>query len=423
MNSSYKKHCSFVDLSGETNVYLHEINTLPGFEEIIASVDGIEKYDRVTAIARKNDVVFLKSTPDYEYLKWLASVNMGSRNIIILDGEAGEVLPERVVKNGARQKMLGYIKQKKAELCPYYGGKKEMAASIHLGLSMYANTMAVEKYDSKVNFKNMCTSLGVPVLDGDFFNIRRGEKTLKKLLKKNMKETGIAIVRGEFGASGSTTLLFSNLDKNKINKILSSSEVNQNYIIEPYVEKASSPSSTWFVSKNKEIFHLRTSDQILVDGISHAGNKFPVDCNESQIDSYSFKIASRLCDEGFIGPFGIDYMQAKTGELYATECNPRVTGSMYPWEIVCQLETRHGKIKAATSKNMHLLQKQQDFLHVKKLLGNYLYNGTIANNKVFPFNVGPVAEGKFALVGFGESTEEVDLLFTEIEKRINESRF
>ena len=65
---------SYVEELGRTRVFAHEIGTLPGFEHIIDKVKGIERYDRVIAIARKNDVAFLKERPEQAYVDWLGKM-------------------------------------------------------------------------------------------------------------------------------------------------------------------------------------------------------------------------------------------------------------------------------------------------------------------------------------------------------------
>ena len=97
---AYVRHGSLVESLGAPRVFAHDIGTLRGFGDIIHQVPEIRKYDRSTAIARAEDVVFLRSAPDKAYLQWLSEVGLGSKNIIVLRGREDVTLPERIMKNG-----------------------------------------------------------------------------------------------------------------------------------------------------------------------------------------------------------------------------------------------------------------------------------------------------------------------------------
>lgn len=417
MAQTYEKNGSFVELLGSPRVFVHEINTLPGFEKIIPKVDGIEKYDRVLAISGPNDVVFLKTKPEEAYVRWLEEVGFGTRKVVVLAGEENETLPERILKNGARKKLEALLKndKKQAVLSPYYGGELEKQISDYLGLFMYAETEAVKKFDSKINFKNLCRDIGVPVIGDTIFNAEQGVPELLKLIYNMMAyKTGKVVVRGEYGASASTTYIFNSLDLSLAEEIIKNSKPDERYLIEPFYTASSSPSSVWFITKDRKIVHLKTSNQLLDGGISHIGNEFPVKFNERYVNELSFHIAKHIAKEGFMGPFGIDYVETERG-MYATECNPRVTGAMYPWELVNKLEKKHGLIKAARSENIHLPKKGVKFEELKTVWKDALYDGTRNLGVVFPFNVGPISEGKITILGTGSSKEEVDFLFGNIK--------
>lgn len=418
MGESYKRNRSFVELLGSPRVFLHEITTLPGLTKLIAQVDGIQKYDRAIAIARPEDVILLKSRPEKSYLQWLEDVGLGSQKIIVLNGKNTETLPERVLNKDITQKLealLGSTKNQ-AVLSPYYGGPLEKHASDWLGLFMYAEPDAVQRFDSKINFKQLCKKVGVPVVEFAIFDTRQGVHELVQLIKIMSSKTGKVIVRGEYGASASTTYVLDHLDLKLINEIVDSSKPGDRYLVEPFYKTLSSPSSVWFITKARTIVHLRTSNQLLEEGIIHVGNEFPVQFDEEQVNSYSFRIAKRLAEECFLGPFGIDYIETEKG-IYATECNPRVTGAMYPWELVFILEKK-GPIKAARAENIHLPRKGLTFEALRKLWKNVLYNGHNEEGVIVPFNAGPISEGKVTVLGTGSSKEKVDSLFKDIKSRL-----
>jgi hypothetical protein len=422
MSRYYEIGGSFVELMDGPRVYMHDINTLPGFERIIPQVDGIEKYDRVTAIARRCDVALLKAQPESEYLDWLSGLGLGTDKILVLEGKSAEPLPLRVLEYDVREEVEALLGKGlgKAVLSPYYGGRFEGEASRYLGIPMYTRTRLVERYDSKINFKAMCREVGVPVVEDSTFCAVEGPRKLAQLVDDFLPKTGKAVVRGEFGASASTTHIFDRAEVSDMENLLEDSDPIDRFVVEPYHTKTSSPSSVWFVKRDGTPVHLKTSDQLLNGGVSHAGNYYPVPFDEGAVMEMALRVAFRLVDEGFIGPFGLDFMSTREG-IYATECNPRVTGAMYPWEVVRIMEAGHGETPAALSRNIHMPRKGMRFKDLQEIWNGSVYDGAGLRGKVFPFNVGPIAEGKVTAVAAGATTEELLDLFSELERRLEES--
>lgn len=409
---------SFVDLLGSPVVFIHDINTLPNFQKIISEIDGIEKYERSLPIARPEDIVITKYQPEKAYLQWLQENGLGSKKIITLNGNTNDTLPERVIKYHAKeilQTTLGN-QRKNAVISPYYGGPMEHQASKYLGLEMYADPNKVMKYDSKINFQTLCKELWVPVLDGSICEVTPSMLDLVDAINYNIAKTGKVIVKGEFGASASTTYVLDHIDYNKIREIQKSSQLGAKYIVEPFYETFSQPSSVWFISRDKKIVHLRTSNQLLDEGTSHIGNEFPVDFDEKLVQRISYRIVRQLSLDGFIGPLGIDFVETNEG-MFVAECNPRVTGAMYPWELVYRLE-KVATIKAARAQNIYLSRRGLRFKDLLKVWKDVLYNGQNAESSIIPFNVGPVSEGKVTVLGTGSSRNDVKDLFDHIQSSL-----
>ncbi|MHA2226116.1 MAG: ATP-grasp domain-containing protein [Candidatus Hodarchaeales archaeon] len=420
----YVKTGSFVKLLGSQIVFMHDINTLPNFSKIISQVDGIEKYERALPVARQNDVVITKNPPDKSYQQWLEEIGLGSRKILVVNGDKYETLPERVMKYQTKGKLRTLLgkRSREAVVSPYFGGPLEQQASSYLELDMYAVTKSVNFFDSKINFKNMCQELGVPVLEDKLFTVgskNNGMQNLTQTIKESMVETGKVIVKGEFGASASTTYVLDGLDSTILKEIATYSRPGDHYLIEPFYETLSQPSSVWFITKDQKIIHLKTSNQLLDEETSHVGNEFPVNFNKELIQQFSFKIAKYLSSQGFVGPFGIDFFETKSG-MFAAECNPRVTGAMYPWELVHRLDERNGskKIKAARAQNIHLPRKGLQFKDLISVWDDVLFNGQNGEDVIIPFNVGPIAEGKITVLGTGSSLNKVDNLFCYLKDRL-----
>lgn len=416
----YEKNGEFTSLIGSPVVYIHEINSIPRFENVVERMFTILKYDRVIAISKPKDVVFLKFQPDKGYLKWLEEVGLGTKNIIILNCEQKEKMPDIIpTRKDLKEKVHSFLGEDKkiAVISPFIGKSSEEKVSKFLEIPLYSNKEKVEKFDSKINFKNICRKVGVPVVEDVEFQASEGIERLRSIVEDMLKETGIVIIRGEFGATASTTNILEKVDDEELKEIIESGEPEDRYIIEPFKKPLYSPSSVWFITKEKRIVHIRTSNQLLEDYISHDGNEFPGPYNEELIDEYSFRIAKEFAKEGYVGPFGFDFIETKEG-VYGTECNPRMTGSLYPWALVSILE-RHGKINAARSKNIALKKKGKTFSELREILGELLYNGKKNSGVVVPYNLGPLPYGKISVLVTGSSIEEVDSIYEELFKRLD----
>ncbi|MHA1453917.1 MAG: ATP-grasp domain-containing protein, partial [Promethearchaeota archaeon] len=228
------------------------------------------------------------------------------------------------------------------------------------------------------------------------------------------------IIRGEYGASASTTYVLDDPTSLVLQELISNSSIGDRYMVESFYQTKSDPSSVWFITKNRRIFHLKTSNQILDEETSHMGNEFPVHFDERQIKKLSYAIAEHFMREGYIGPFGLDYIETKDG-FFAAECNPRVTGSIYPWELVTRLENRdHTRIQAARSENFHLPHKGMTFSDLQQVWDSYLYDGKQITGVIIPFNVGPISNGKISILGTGSSKKEVESLLYDAKSSLME---
>ena len=416
----YIKHGSYVESMGSPRVFAHDIDTLRGFSGIIDTVPGIRKYDRALAIARAEDVVFLKSTPDESYLQWLDEVGLGTKNLIVLPGRADMTLPERIMNNGSRKHLDTMLngQRREAVFSPYYGGRFERSASRYLGVSMHLNTEVTEEMDNKVNFKLICRGMNIPVVKDSLIDTNMTLSEMCHIIDNLLDETGKIILRGEYGASASTIHVLNKMDDVYYEKLLRTNLPGTRFLVEPFYQTLSSPSSVWYIGQTGEIVHLRTSNQLLENGISHIGNEFPVSFDEEFVNKVSFQFAQYMRSRGFTGPFGIDYIETEQGIL-ATECNPRMTGAIYPWELVYILE-RKGPVGAARSENIHLPKKYRTFESLKRVWADFLFDGETSEDVIIPFNVGPIKTGKITVLGTSRSVVEVRVLLDSIKTRLKD---
>jgi hypothetical protein len=258
--------------------------------------------------------------------------------------------------------------------------------------------------------------LGIPVVKESIIDTYMTESEMARLIEHRLEKTGKVILRGEYGASASTIHVLDHVDISFLQGLRNRYPTRDRFLVEPFFDTLSSPSSVWFIKRDGSIVHLRTSNQILENGISHLGNEFPVQFDDGFVDRMSFRFAQHLARKGFIGPFGLDYIQTEKG-IFATECNPRMTGAIYPWELVYLLEKK-GPVRAARSENIKLPHGCRDFKVLKQLWNDVLYDGKSTEGVVIPYNVGPIRTGKVTVLCTGESTESVMGLLSYIKSKL-----
>jgi hypothetical protein len=312
---------SYVELLGARRVFAHDVMTIPGIERILDSIPDACLYDRVVPVAREGDVVCLREEAEDAYLDWLESAGLGTRNVCAVPGPLKEPVSDRIVRAEAKGEIEKFLRGRSgpAVFSPYFAGEPERKASEYLGIPMYSDTRLAWKLNSKVHFKDMCRALGVPVLRSSVFRADEGAEALAARVADMIDETGVACIRGEHSSSASAMYLFPKVDEELIRKVLRESDKGEKYVVEPFCKKVlSSPSSTWFITREKKIYHLRTSNQILDRGVVHCGNEFPVTFDVPLVKGYALKIARHFLEENFIGPFGFDFIETEK-EIFAVQ--------------------------------------------------------------------------------------------------------
>lgn len=171
-----------------------------------------------------------------------------------------------------------------------------------LKLKMYANTDLILKYDSKINFKNLCREGGVPVVD-DVILVGKHIYSDSELVEKYekilefKKKTGTLIIKGEYGVSGSKTNVINEFDFSTMKEFLKNCNKDERLIVGTLNKRSSSTSSIWFITTNEDCKLVKTSNQLLTNDIVYCGNEFPEPFNDKVVTSLTFEITKRLAEE------------------------------------------------------------------------------------------------------------------------------
>ncbi|MEA3229586.1 MAG: ATP-grasp domain-containing protein [archaeon] len=180
----------------------------------------------------------------------------------------------------------------------------------------------VEYFDNKITQRReVVEDLDIPV-PRSF--IAQSIDELAGLYRDNFD--GKAFVMRSHSSSGSGTEVVDSEEA-----ILSSLKIVQDeeYIISDFLDVEISPSTLGVVAGDG-VYVAGLSDQILVEGVQYFGNVSPSAAGAGQREemvSLTEKIGDYLGVRGYRGPFGVDFIIDKRGELYFTELNPRLIGA------------------------------------------------------------------------------------------------
>jgi hypothetical protein len=411
MYSEPNKNEAFADLLGQKVLFMHDVLSVRGWNPPSTS----KLQQRAMFLARPDDVVVFRGMPDVAYAEWLDESGFGTRNVVVADGDLTQTMTDLVISNRlALEAVNSMLDSESAVVSHIQVSAGEQQASDSLGLFSYSNPVQIEHIDSKLRFKDLCQRLGVPVSEYALFENEGNPRALSALISDMIGKTGRAIVRSEFRAGN---YLFDNPDPERVEKLVEEGLGNR-YLVEPLHDVSVSPSSQWFITREGRPIKLGLSKQILKigEGIAYSGNEFNHDYDDSEITESSLRIVREMAKEGFIGPLGFDFITTSDGSL-ATECNPRINFSIYPLNLLKELENRHGPVGVAVSKTV-ATSKDGTFEDMKTSLGEMLYDGREGTGRVVPFDTGALKQGLAAFLVTGSSVEEANQLLARTERAL-----
>lgn len=381
------------------------------------------KCDRTLAVASANDLVVLRTRLDHEYHKWLHSIGLGT-DLVVEYGDATEglTLSELIILNP--DPIIEIIQKtgRKPVYVPWFSAANENEAAKILGAELFgAPESETLKYNNKASFKNICKQLNIPVIEGVSFEMQPDENSnyplMELIVKGFLQKYSTVILRGALGVSGISLYKTNGNDIASIYQEIADSG-EKLVIIEPFLNAASSPNDQWIISRNGNINHLGTGDQICKNGLLHTGNLNTVQ-HSANVSKYikeaSFKIVSKMAETGYIGVAGIDYIVTDEG-VFPVENNARFNGSSYSMLIVERIEIMMSQIPFW--KFLKITTAACSFGELKERLDSVLFDG-VKNNSVFPYNCEELSDtGSLSVILLAENPDQISKLeqvVTELE--------
>ncbi len=334
-----------------TQIFVHSVTSLENIAEIAPTAPVYP--ERSLLFARSDDIVCVSKKVDEDYLRFLHSFGIGPRNenvIVAYENPQQNCLMSLSDLLMNNQKALLTIKRllkadKKIFLNPYISTPIEfrLAESLETVLGkkvhLLGNPNVVDYANHKHNVKIKAIELGVPVSEGDIIELDLGKDgkpldltPIRVAINKYIHKTGKVIIRGSYGASGSSLFIVENKPQSieKALSDISDRTSNRIYLVEVMLKLIASPNIMMHIEPgNGRILCISVTDQILSDNLMHEGNVYPSSAKTLKEMIDSTRIMSKWLQSedygGLVGFHFAEYLDPKTGkfEHFLAEVNPR----------------------------------------------------------------------------------------------------
>jgi len=370
------------------------------------------KCDRPLPAARRDDLVVLRTKLDHEYYKWIRSHCLGSDYVVEYKALTKEkTLSELIINNPEPIKKIIKKTGRKPIYVPWFSGHMENETAETLGADLFGASESVTlRYNDKASFKTICRQLGIPVVEGNLFEMspENSENCLemKKMINSYLSKYQTVIIRGTLGEAGMSLYKTKGNDISKLYRQIANSGEKM-VIIEPFLNFVSSPNDQWAIGRDGKITHLGIRDQICERGMVHIGT-LKGEKTSPNISNYitdtSLKIVNNMAESGYKGLVGIDYIVSDEG-IFPVENNARFNGSSYVSMILDNIEKLTSPIPYW--KFIKIKTAACSFLEITERIKSVLYDGNKLYS-VFPFNCDQLPEtGNFAVILIAENLNQI----------------
>jgi hypothetical protein len=434
-------------LGGEnvTQIFVHSVTSLDNIGEIAPTAPVYP--ERALLFARSDDIVCLSKSVDKRYLGFLNGFGIGLReeNIIVARENGGQndlmSLSDLLINDTGAILAIGQLvkQDKEIRLNPFIATPKEfeLARTLETALGkkvhLRGDPKIVDYANRKHNVRLKAIELGVPVSEGEIVELKVEKDgkpidvtPIRTAIHKYIHKTGRVIIRGSYGASGSSLFVVENntLSIEQALSDIAHRTSNRIYLVEVMLEVSFSPNILMHIEPgNSNIFCISVTDQILSDNLMHDGNVYPSRARTlKEMLTSARKMSAWLQGEGYVGLIGFDFAEhqnQKTGryEHFLAEINPRVNAAVYPKSMMeylnqKQLEKGWPTIEAFLSAKIKTTASS--FAELKESYG-HLFLKPKDGRGLVPYNIGWLAHGKFNLAVFGKSRSQVEEMYEDFK--------
>lgn len=397
--------------SNDKELTIYGTDSFSQFPRRDASVSS--KCDRALPVACRDDLVVLRGKLNIEYHKWLRSHGLGSDYVVEYKTRSREMtLSELIVNNPEPIKKIIKKTGRKPVYVPWFSGHMETEAAETIGADLFGASEALTlKYNDKASFRAICHQLGIPVVEGNLFEMYPEDSQncleMKEIINNHLSGYKTVIIRGTLGEAGMSLYKTEGNDiSNLYRQIADSGE--KTVIIEPFLNVVSSPTDQWAIGRDGEIITLGIREQICERGMVHVATLKGEETSPdvlNHITETSMNIVKHMAEFGYRGVAGIDYIVSDDGGIFPVENNARFNGSTYVSMVVDNIEKLTSPIPYW--KFIKIKTAACTFPELTERIKPVLYDGNKLNS-VFPFNCDALPEtGVFDVILLAQNLDQI----------------
>ena len=419
----------------------------------VGEMPGINLNDdeshRALILAREQDIVVVPSPVEDGFIDYLSELGLEvNQERIVVASEGSSPSPtaplsELLLANHlALEKIRSLTERELVTLSPFIASHKEWRLAMRLEQVLQrqvrllgASPELVQSINLKHNSQQKAIDFGVPVAPGEVVHLRQKAngkpstlRPLEQAVRRHLNKTGRVLIRGSFGASGSSTFVIEGIEQiGKALETISTRSDNAIYIVGPLLDLSSSPNVVmWIDPDDGEISCLSATDQCLNPKLVFSGSVFPSTAKLlPEMIAAAHKLTECLRDEHFCGPVGFDFgeyqdMESREHKYFLSEINARTNGGMYAKVLLEKLNARqqrraHPPIAAFLSASIETTPLS--FTQLRKCCSHLLFDPSICRG-VVPFNPGRLKDGKVTIACFGRDRNDVEQLLKESQRAL-----
>ncbi len=428
--------------SSGTNVYVHGVTSIGNLAGVNLNDD---ESHRALFFAREQDIVVVPTPVDGDFAAYVGSLGLEiplDRTVVATEGvepASSGSLAETLMSNlPALDKIAKMCGDAPVTLAPFISTDVEwrLAASLEslLGRPVRvqgATAALVRSANMKHVIRARAEADGVPVTPAEL--VRTGQASagaaeLARTIKRTLGVTGRVVVKGSFGASGSSTFIVETEDDVAgCVAAVTGRHDNHVYIVEPLYDIVCSPNIVmWIGADDGDVSCVSVNDQCIDRRLVFAGSTFPSVATllPEMIEAASV-LTLTLQEEGFSGAAGFDFCEYEdpatgTRRFFLSELNARINGGMYATVLMERLnyaQSRRSLPSVSALRSTSVFTSPTTFAAVQERCGELMFD-PLTGAGVVPFNPGRLAAGKIALACLGDSPGRVEELHAECRYRL-----
>lgn len=410
-------------LRKKMKIYYHRIEGFHGLD----TIKGIERYGkRAAALCNSEDILLLDNYPNIklpiEEISLLNDAGLGPKpeNIFAVDFTSNKSWEENLANNN---EVLSKILAMKPDTLMPFTGKSPI---IHHLVKYFNVTYPFSNQEMSYWGENKATLIELGkkfshIPDGFFCKNKDDFSKAWKQLAKKDNFTGKAVVKPLQGASGllssvieTEEMMIDFIEQYKLSDLGGG-------ILQEWFTFTLSPSINYWVHENK-IEELFISDQIFEDiplsygkvgTCIHRGNVSPSNLSKDLLQKLRDNVkpvVQYFHDKGYRGPIGFDTILTNDNKILIIEANPRVTGPHYGYF-------------AAKNKNLEAFRLSNETIKkgtTPEALRNHLGDLFLTKDKNKGYFIYNFSDGKFTGVAVGKSRAEIDQVYVDVQKKLQD---